>query len=436
MALVVDDALVFHGDPCEARAGTLATEGDAIVDAAGSQAERLDGRGGLVVPGLVIAHHHLYSALARGMPGPAEGPTTFAEVLEKIWWRLDRALDDDLNELSALVGSLEALRCGVTTIVDHHASPNAIGGSLDAVARGIVAAGARGVVCYEATDRHGEEGFVQGLAENERMILRCARDAELATRIRAMVGGHAPFTLSDEHLAAMAQLASAHDSWVHLHVAEAPDDQRDARERGHADVTARLEKTGVLAGKSVLAHGVHLSADEVARLGDGAWLTHQPRSNMNNHVGYFGAARTGGRIALGTDGINGDLFDEAHAAFFRLRDHDRDGAAEEVWRWIAGGWRLANEVFGLASDRGLGRLDPGCPADFIVLDYDGATPVHAGSLPWHLAFGISARHVRHVVVAGEVVVRDGRPTTLKDPVELRERSYAGSERLWARMAEL
>lgn len=433
MALIVDDALIFHGDPCEARPGTLATDGTAIVDTLPDAADHLAGN--LVIPGLVIAHHHLYSALARGMPGPAEGPTTFAEVLEKIWWRLDRALDHELSELSAVVGSLEALRCGVTTIVDHHASPSAVGGSLDAVANGILTAGARGVVCYEATDRHGDEGFAEGVAENERMILRCAREADLGTRIRAMVGGHAPFTLRDEHLSAMARLAAAHGTWVHLHVAEAADDQRDARERGHADVTARLEAAGILEGKSVLAHGVHLSEGEVARLGEGAWLTHQPRSNMNNHVGYFEAARRHGRIALGTDGINSDLFDEAHAAFFRLRGHDRDAGAEEIWRWLAGGWRLASEVFGLSAERGFGRLDPGCPADFVVLDYDGPTPVHAGSLPWHLAFGMSARHVRHVVVGGEVVVRDGRSTRV-DPVAQRERSFTEAERLWARMAAL
>jgi cytosine/adenosine deaminase-related metal-dependent hydrolase len=250
-----------------------------------------------------------------------------------------------------------------------------------------------------------------------------------------MVGGHAPFTLSDDHLTGLAALAAKHDTWVHLHLAEAETDQKDAHERGHADVTTRLEEAGVLAGQSLLAHGVHLSAAEVARLGPGAWLTHQPRSNMNNHVGYFGAARAHGRVALGTDGINGDLFEEAHAAFFRLRDHDRDGAAEEVWRWIAGGWRLANQVFGLSPAQGFGRLSPGCPADFVVLDYDGPTPVHEGNLPWHLAFGMSARHVRHVVVAGEVVVRDGQPVKL-DGDELRGRSREGAERLWSRMAAL
>jgi cytosine/adenosine deaminase-related metal-dependent hydrolase len=434
MALRLTHGQIFHRDPAELRPGDLVTDGATVAEQADA-AEVLDASGGLVIPGLVIAHHHLYSALARGMPGPSQAPTTFREVLERIWWRLDRALDGDLNELSARAGAAEALRCGVTTIVDHHASPCAIEGSLDRIAAGVAHVGARAVLCYEATNRHGDEGFAAGLDENRRLLERCASGGVDASRLRAMVGGHAPFTLSDGQLTAMADLASKHDSWVHLHVAEAADDQRDARARGATDVVARLEVSGIVAGKSVIAHGVHLSDDEVSRLGPGAWLTHQPRSNMNNHVGYFEAARRHARVALGTDGINGDLFDEAHAGFFRLRGHDGGAGAEEVWRWLAGGWALASEAFGLPAERGFGRLDPGCPADFVVLDYDAVTPVTAGSLPWHLAFGISARHVRHVVVAGEVVVRDGR-LVREDVAELRRAGHAGAERLWARMAEL
>jgi cytosine/adenosine deaminase-related metal-dependent hydrolase len=157
---------------------------------------------------------------------------------------------------------------------------------------------------------------------------------------------------------------------------------------------------------------------------------------MNNHVGYLAhAGRMGARLALGTDGINGDLLDEAHAAFFRLREHDAAGAAETVWSWLAGGWRLMSSAFGLDPTRGFGWLDPGAPADLIILDYDSPTPVHEGNLPWHLAFGISARHVRDVIVNGDIVVRD-RQSIRVDPAELREQSHAGAERLWARMAEL
>ena len=430
MTLEIRGCNVLHGDPVCARDGALFMADGVFVEGADAE-DVIDASGCLVLPGLVIAHHHLYSALARGMPGPSVSPSNFVQVLEQIWWRLDRALDADLNELSAVVGTVEALRCGVTGLIDHHASPTAIEGSLDRVAAGVRRAGGRAVLCYEATDRHGDAGFEAGLAENARLL-----GADRDDMIGAMVGGHAPFTLSDGHLSALAALAREHDSAVHIHVAEDAHDQLDAKQRGAADVTARLEAAGVIAGRSLIAHGVHLSEAELSRLGQSrAWLSHQPRSNMNNHVGYFGRALGFERIALGTDGINGDLFDEAHAAFFKLRDHDATAAAEMVWSWLAGSWRLMSESFGLSADEGFGRLDVGCPADVIVLDYDAPTPVHAGNLPWHLAFGISARHVRDVVVGGDVVVRDRRPTKL-DPSELAVESCAGAERLWARMDQL
>jgi cytosine/adenosine deaminase-related metal-dependent hydrolase len=223
-------------------------------------------------------------------------------------------------------------------------------------------------------------------------------------------------------------------------VAEDAHDQLDARRRGAGDVTARLDAAGVFDGRALIAHGVHLSRGELRRMRakSGIWLSHQPRSNMNNHVGYFvevlreTRARSQRRVALGTDGINGDLFDEAHAAYFKLRDHDASGAAEEVWGWLAGSWRLLSESFGLDPARGFGWLDAGCPADLIILDYDAPTPVHAGNLPWHLCFGLGARHVRDVVVAGEVVVKDRAPTRV-DRAALRAESCAGAERLWSRM---
>jgi putative selenium metabolism protein SsnA len=432
--LLVRGGRAFHGDPPRPLEGDLLIQDARVCGQQQNTLEKvqiLDASGCLVLPGFVIGHHHLYSSLARGMPGPAESPGSFVEVLQKIWWRLDRALDDELSELSAAVGSLEALRCGVTGMIDHHASPNAVVGSLDRVAAGVQRLGARAVLCYETTDRHGAEGFEAGLAENQRLLQRPSGT------VRGMVGGHAPFTLQDEQLRRLAELAAAHQVAVHLHVAESDDDQRDARERGAGNVVERLERAGVLDGQAVIAHGVHLSEAEIARLVESrAWLTHQPRSNMNNHVGYLSRARElGAQLALGTDGINGDLLAEAEAAFFRLREHDAQGAAETIWSWIAGAWRLQSTAFGLLHEHGFGWLSEGAPADVVVLDYDAPTPVTADNLAWHLAFGISARHVRDVVVAGEVVLRDREPTRV-DRSELLREAHAGAERLWARMAAI
>ena len=435
MTLLIRGGRGFHGDPPEAFEGDLLIDSGSVCGATPvdtyEKVRILDAEGCLVLPGFVIGHHHLYASLARGMPGPAERPHSLIEQLERVSWRLDRALDGDLIELSALCGTVEALRCGVTGIIDHHSSPRVIDGSLDRVAAGVRAAGGRGVLCYEATDRHGEIGFEAGLNENERFI-----SLYPGVTLRAMVGGHAPFTLSDDHLWKLAALGARHDVAVHLHVAEDAHDQLDARQRGANHVTERLERAGVLDGRAVIAHGVHLSEAEVDRLvEDRAWLTHQPRSNMNHHVGYLATAqRVARRLALGTDGISGDILAEAQAAFLRLRDHDVDGVAETVWSWLAGGWRLLSDAFALPPERGFGWLHEGCPGDVVVLDYDGPSPVHAENLPHHLVFGFSARHVRHVIVAGEIVVRDGQPAKV-DPNELRRQARSGAERLWARVAE-
>lgn len=393
----------------------------------------VDARGLLALPGLVIAHHHLYSALARGMPGaPGAPPANFVEILEKVWWRLDRCLDGDSIEASGLVGMTEALRCGVTTLIDHHASPRHILGSLDRLASGITRAGGRAALCYECTDRNGEGGFDEGLDENRRWL-----ELDRPTTLAAMVGGHAPFTLSDAHLAAMSELAKAHDAFVHLHVAESDTDQVDAKKRGNIDVTERLVNAGLLEGRALFAHGVHLTDAELEQWRDanGVWLTHQPRSNMNNHVGYLSRARRFPRLALGTDGINGDLLAEVQAAFFRLKDHDRDAVAETVWGWMASSWHLASLAFGLSPEAGFGHLLPGAPADLVLFEDDYGTPISAGSLPWHLVFGMSSRQVRHVFVEGRQVVEDGQPTGVP-AAAVRAEGVASATRLWAKMAEL
>ena len=253
---------------------------------------------GSVTPGLVCAHHHLYSALARGMPAPPATPTTFREVLELVWWRLDVALDLDLIRWSAMLGALEALECGTTAIIDHHESPNAIEGSLDVIAAACAEVGVRASCAYGVTDRHGAAGAAAGLAENERY---------LRSGGRGMVGVHAAFTCSDATLEAAAGLAADLGVGVHIHVAEGPDDA-EAAER-----LAALSRDDWL-----IVHGVHLSDDH----GLHGTLAHAPRSNMNNAVGYARPARFTNPVALGSDGIGADVLDDFRVAYARLRESD------------------------------------------------------------------------------------------------------------------
>jgi cytosine/adenosine deaminase-related metal-dependent hydrolase len=337
-----------------------------------------------VTPGLVCAHHHLYSALARGMPAPDPRPRAFPDILRSIWWRLDRALDLDLVAWSARLGALEALEAGTTAIVDHHSSPNAIEGSLDVIAAACAEVGVRVLTAYEVTDRNGADGAKAGLAENERYLRAGGR---------GYVGAHACFTLSDETLDAVAGLAADLGVGVHLHVAEATTD---------ADAGARL---GDLAEASwLLAHGVHLD-----RTLPGT-VVHNPRSNANNAVGYGRPSRFP-CVALGTDGIGADMLEELRFAFALARADDPTASADVVWAWLAEGWELV----------------PGARADRVEWSY---TPMD----PWHLVYTPGVR-ARRVEIDGEIVLDETGPTRV-DATEIRARAAEASARLFARMAEL
>jgi putative selenium metabolism protein SsnA len=397
--------------------------GDIWVDggrvAAPGTGTRLDAEGLLVVPGNVCAHTHLYSALARGMPYALAPPRDFVEILQRIWWRLDRALDDESIHASALVGGLEALLSGTTTLVDHHASPNAIDGSLDVIAGALGSLGVRAVLCYETSDRDGAERSGAGLAENRRFLERVARDRP--PLVRGLVGAHASFTLSDDTLAACAELAHGSGAGMHVHAAE------DAADASAVD---RLVAAGALDERTLLAHGVHLGRGELAAVREAhATVAHNARSNMNNHVGHAPVEALNGRLALGTDGIGSDMFEESRTAYFRLREEDAAAAAGWALAHLAASARLAGRIFG---EPLLGTLEPGAPADLAVLDYVPPAPLDEASLAGHWIFGLSARHVRHVMVGGEWVVRDRR-LARADQDELAAQARAEAARLWRRL---
>jgi putative selenium metabolism protein SsnA len=425
--VVADADILVDGD----RVAAVVSPADRGPVAGGPSPDTIDCHGRLVIPGNVCAHTHLYSALARGMPYELAPPADFLHILRRVWWRLDRALDEESIRAAALVAGLEALRSGTTSVVDHHASPNAIDGSLDIVAATLAEVGIRSVLCYETSDRDGAQRATAGIAENRRFLARSASgDWPLA---RGMVGAHASFTLSDETLDACVDAANAAACGIHIHVAEDDVDERDAMARSGVRVVERLARAGAVETRTFAAHAVCLDADEARMIREmGALVVHNPRSNMNNAVGRPDLDRLGDRVALGTDGIGADMFGESQAAFFRHRD---DGGRPEPDWPLARLARGAEAVGRIFDEPELGRIVPGAPADLVVLDYPAPAPLDANSVAGHWIYALGARHVRDVIVAGRPVLRDGRSTLVDEDARFAE-ARVQATRLWQRLATI
>ncbi|GIX44246.1 MAG: chlorohydrolase/aminohydrolase [Candidatus Sumerlaea sp.] len=393
------------------------------------RSQRVNCHGMLLLPALVVGHTHLYSALAPGMPPAKRQPENFVQILEEIWWKLDRALDDEGVYYSALVGAIRAAQCGVGTLVDHHASPNAIAGSLDLVRNALARVGLRGVLCYEVTDRNGKDGARAGLEENARFIRNCPQDG----RFSGLVGAHASFTLSDETLGALADLADETRRGVHIHCAEANSDNEDSLRRCGKRVLGRLMEARIVRPGTVLGHCTHLMPEEVEVAYDhGCWIAHNCRSNMNNAVGYApieSLAR--GRLALGTDGIDHDLFAESRTAFFRMREARARLPFHAPLHWLTGASQLASENLGIP----LGRVAKGYPADLLLLDYVPATPLTSSNFAGHWFFAINAQHVHSLMVGGKWILRNRElsDTTLQEELE---RARIVAQRMWQRFETL
>ncbi len=387
--------------------------------------EVVDLSGKVIMPGLVCAHTHLYSSLACGMPDPKDPPKNFLELLQKIWWRLDKALDEETIYYSALVGGIEAVAAGTTMVVDHHASPNHIKGSLKIIEEALREIGIRAVLCYEVTDRGGKRERDLGLDENED-FLRSHTDNPF---FRGLVGAHASFTLDDDSFKACVDLAHSYDSGVHIHLAEARYDIEDTKQKYGVDVVGRLEKAGVLTPKAVLAHGTHLTSKDISTIRDNrCWLVHNPRSNMNNSVGYAPVSDFGERSALGTDGFPADMFEEVKFGYFKSRDASSKLSPNDVARLVQSGHNLCSEIFNAK----MGSLEVGAVADLIVLDYPSPTPLTADNLAGHLIFGMSSACVESVMVDGRWI-RKNRKAIGVDVPSVYEKARKAAKRLWERM---
>ncbi len=384
----------------------------------------IDMEGKLVLPGFVNAHTHLYSSLSRGMPMPAKAPNNFLEILEKIWWKLDIALDEESIYYSALVGAIDAIKCGTTTLMDHHASPSSIKGSLDLIKKAMNQVGMRGVLCYEVTDRGGIKKRDEGLSENERFIEANKTDEHF----RGYVGAHAAFTLSDESLQLCGEMAAKHKTGVHIHVSEDVCDVKDAEKKYKSTVFDRLAPHKILKKETILAHCVHLTPAEFKTSHDNkCWLVHNPRSNMNNRVGYAKVHLFGDKLALGTDGFPADMLEEAKFAFHKKRDSSTDENIDYI-KLITGGQKLISDIFG----KNFGTLKKGSEADLVVMNYNEPTPMQKDNLLGHYLFGMQSSMVESVMVGGKWVMKN-RKILGVDEKKILAKSQLVAKKLWKKM---
>ncbi|GAP42634.1 cytosine/adenosine deaminase [Lentimicrobium saccharophilum] len=375
----------------------------------------LDCSGRYITQAFANGHHHAYSALARGMRAPRKTPADFNEILQYIWWTLDKSLDEDMIRSSALVTALACAKNGVTFVIDHHASPFAVEGSLEIIAEAFESVGLGHLLCYEISDRDGMEIARKGLRETETYL----------SRRQGLIGLHASFTVGNETLRQAVDLARQMNSGIHMHVAEDISDENHCLENYHTWVIDRLAQAGVLDfPKTILAHCLHLDEYERRQLsGSPVWVVQNMESNLNNSVGLFNSKGLGDRIMFGTDGMHSDMLRSAKAAFFSGKNHENIDYAETYRRFRNVGNYLKENGFTGYRENNL-----------VVIDYDSPTPFNQENFYGHFLFGLESKHIQHVIAQGKLIVRNGQVITVNEG-EILEEARRQADRLWKKMQQ-
>ncbi len=419
--MISDGAVVWDGDTILA----VGTADDML--SAYPDAKRLDARGGIILPAFINAHHHIYSAFARGLSIPGNNPTNFLEVLDGTWWKIDRHLDRSMTRYSAYMTLLECIRSGVTTIFDHHASFCEIPGSLEAIAEVAVDTGVRSCLCYEISDRDGTEKSRQSIQENLDFAQYCKQDS--SGLLAAMCGMHASFTISEETM----EYAKEHaETGFHIHVCEGAYDRDHCQEHFHETVVERLARHGILGSQTICGHCVYLTdSDRQLLAKTDTAVVHNPQSNMGNAVGVtdvlklFGAGVT---VGLGTDGFTSDMLESMKHANVLMKHenkHPSVGWNETFDMALKNNADLAGRHFGGT----FGVIQPGAHADFIVSDYQPFTPLNANNINGHMLFGMNGRNITTTIGHGRVLMLN-REIQCVDEEKIMYECRKQSARLW------
>jgi putative selenium metabolism protein SsnA len=420
--------------------GTVVTDGEAIAGVGDTvelrnrfpDGEVVDCRGKIILPGFICTHHHFYSTMARGMSIPGAPAANFVEILERLWWKVDRALAEEDITLSAQLPLIDCIRNGTTTVIDHHASPSMRDGSLDLIETAVRQAGIRASLCYEVSDRNIPGG---GVEENRRFIKKTGKgDGQVA----AMMGMHASFTLSDATIEECVGIARDAEVGCHIHVAEDAADRQDSLAKYNVPTVVRLEKLGVTGKQSIFVHCVHIDENEMDILAStGTSVVHNPESNMNNAVGVtplFSLLKRGVLVGLGTDGMGSDMLAQMRCAYLlhRLANHDpRVAFMEAPQLLLQNNAAIAERQFGLR----LGEIAEGRPADLAIIDYEPPTPLSEANFLGHLIFGLVDATVDTTVCKGKILMKNKQFLTM-DEERLAARSRELAPKMWERLNAL
>ena len=426
MPYLADGAVLCDGETIAALGGT------AQLRAQYPHAEYLDAHGGVIMPGLINTHTHIYSGLARGLSIRGYDPHTFYQVLDGMWWNIDRHLDLEGTRASAVITAMESLRNGVTTIFDHHASYGEIPGSLFAIAEETKKIGVRACLCYEVSERDGETKCDEGIRENADFARWCHEHED--DMLKAMFGGHALFTISDRTFEKMAA-ANAGLTGYHIHVCEGHTDMEDSWNRYGMRPIDRLAKNGILGEKTILGHCIHLTDDELDVIAQtNTMCVTNPESNMGNAVGVAPVLKMfekGILVGLGTDAYTHDMLESLKVELIIQRHNagrPNVGWCEATGMLFENNAKMAGRYF----KKPLGVLRPGAAADVAVFDYRPFTPFSDENADGHMIFGFQGHNCIHTVVNGQVRMKD-REFVGFDEHEMNSRVYEAACRLWGEL---
>lgn len=390
-----------------------------------------DARGQLLLPGSICAHTHFYGMYSRGLAIPGEPATRFSQILDNLWWPLDQALDEESTRLSALICLVDAIKHGTTTLIDHHASPNFLTGSLDAIADEVEKSGLRAVLSYEVSDRYGEAKMRESIAENVGFIKATMNGSR--PLLRGTFGLHAPLTISTPTLEACMEAIQGLDVGLHIHVSESKDDGLALAKRGDGRPVEWLHRHGALGPTSIIAHAVHVDEKEIKLLAEsGTWVTHQPRSNMNNAVGVAQTEKMlslGVKVCLGNDGFSNAMWEEWKTAYLLHKIHHEDprrmGGYTVTDIAIYNNAALASSFYHTP----IGIIEKGAAADLMLVDYQAPTPLTPGNLPWHILFGFRDSMVTGTITNGQWLMKDRQLLTL-DEAEITAHARELAPKVW------